>query len=183
MTALYCCTFVKKESNEQLLKTMQIFKLQKINQKHNTMSTIIEIEKPKIKEQEKLIYNPTVKKLPAHDAIFKIMRIELEEDYTRIDFVYNNVKYDWVQIEANSFIRPVGTKTCYTLVKAQGIPYAPKKYNFKSANETLYYTLYFPALPKNVKEIDIIEKELPHGNYFNFYGVSMERVRKELITI
>ena len=147
----------------------------------------IEIE-PKLKELqelEKLVYNPDVKKTPAIGNKLKIMRIELEENYTRIDFVYNNGKYGWVQIEPCCFIRPVGTDMCLTLVKAQGIPLAPQKRHFQNPNQIMYYTLYFPALPKGVAEIDIIEMEssTPGHNYFNFYGVSMEKVRTGIITV
>lgn len=143
------------------------------------------IEMPKIKELEKVVYNPFVKKLPAHDTDFKIMRIEVEENYTRVDFVYNNGKFAWVQIDPRSYIRPVGSETQYPLVKAQGIPLTPQRHFFTNVNETLYYTLYFAALPKSVKSIDIIEKEIntPGHHYFNFYGVSMERVRNEKIEV
>ena len=144
-----------------------------------------EIAMPKIKEIEKVIFSPKVKILPANDTDFKIMRIEIGENYTRIDFVYNNGRFDWVQIQPKSFIRPVGSKTCYPLIKVQGIPVAPNKHIFKTRNETLYYTLYFAAIPNNVKEIDIIEREInTYGhNYFNFYGVSMEKIMTEKIEV
>ncbi len=147
------------------------------------MTKIIEI--PKIKELEKVVYNPYVKKSPANETHVEIMRVVVEENYTRIDFVYNNGRFAWVQIDPNSFIRPVGSETCYPLIKAHGIPLCPQKHFFKNASEILYYTLYFAALPKSVRSIDIIEKEpniAPH-NYFNFYGVSMERVRTEKIEV
>jgi len=143
------------------------------------------IEMPKIKELEKVVYNPLVKKLPAHNTEFKIMRIELDENFTRIDFVYNNGKFGWVQIDPKSYIRPVGSEAQYPLIKAQGIPLAPKKHYFKKENEVIYYTLYFAALPKSVRAIDIIEKESNALGqyYFNFYRVSMERVRNEKIEV
>lgn len=143
------------------------------------------IEMPKIKELEKVVYNPKVKQLPAHDTDFKIMRIEIEENYTRIDFIYCNGRFAWVQIDPKSFIRPVGSQIKYPLIKAQGIPLTPRKHFFNNVNETLYYTLYFAALPQGVTEIDIIEKEVntPGHNFFNFYGVSMERVRKDRIEV
>lgn len=149
------------------------------------MQTLIEVESPKIKVKEKIIFSPTVKSNPSVTTDHKIMRIEMEEDYTRIDFVYNNGKYGWVQIQPESFIRPCGTETAYGLVKAQGIPLAPQKKYFSNPNQTLYYTLYFPALPKGVKEIDIIEKEsrVPGHNYFNFYGVSLEKIKKEILIV
>ncbi len=146
------------------------------------MSNIIEIEEPKKKVKEKVTYNPLIKRGPSPDTKLKIMRIEMEEDYTRIDFVYNNGKFAWVQIDPASFIRPVGSDLRLTLVKASGIPCMPNKKFFDNPNETLYYTLFFPALPKGTESIDIIEREAP-GTYFNFYGVSMERVRKETIPV
>ena len=140
---------------------------------------------PKLKELEKLIYNPEVKKMPGKQNKDKIMRIEMNEDYTRIDFVVVAGKFGWVDIEPETFIRPAGTKTRLGLLKAQGIPLAPGKHFFKNPKESLYYTLYFPALPENVREIDIIEMEasIPGTSYFNFYGVSMERVRKEVLIV
>jgi hypothetical protein len=33
--------------------------------------------------------------------------------------------------------------------------------------------LIFPALPKNVKQIDVIEK-LAEGSYFNFFNVALQ---------
>ena len=147
------------------------------------MTKVIEI--PKIKELEKVVYNPFVKAPPKHVSEFKIMRIETVENYTRIDFVYCNGRYAWVQIDPNSFIRPVGSDVKYPLIKAQGIPLAPQKHFFRTANEIFYYTLYFAALPKSVKSIDIIEKEVEglRHNYFNFYGVSMEIVNKQAIEV
>ncbi len=144
---------------------------------------MIEIEELKTKEKEKQIYNPEIKIINVNDTSLKVMRVELEEDYTRIDFVFNNGNSGWVQIDPNSFIRPVGSEIHLRLVKAAGIPLAPQKYFFTKVNQTIYYTLYFPAVPKTVKEIDIIEKETPGGNWFNFYGVSMEKVRTEKIII
>ena len=150
------------------------------------MSTIIEIETPKIKEQEKIIFNPRIEKRDFTDTKLKIMRLEKEEEYTRIDFVYYPPKYyvngGWVQMDSGCFIRPCGTSDRYTLVKAQNIPYAPNKHHFKSVNDILYYTLFFPGLPKGTESIDIIEKEAP-GTYFNFYGVSMSKVRMERLVV
>lgn len=146
---------------------------------------IIEISKPKIKEREKQIFNPKVKQLPSRDTSFKIMRIVIDENYTRIDFVYNNGRFEWVQIDPKSFIRPAGSDVSYPLIKAVGIPLTPKRHVFKTAKETLYYTLYFAALPKSVKVIDIIEKEIhtPGHHYFNFYGVSMEKIKSKKIEV
>ena len=143
------------------------------------------IELPKVKELEKVVYNPHVKSNPCDDNELKIMRIETENNYTRIDFVYNNGNFGWVQMNSKCFIRPLGSQLQYSLIKTQGIPIAPNKHYFSKTNQTLYYTLYFAAIPQNVKVIDIIEKEIDTAghNFFNFYGVSMKTVRTKQIVV
>ena len=97
---------------------------------------------------------------------------------TRIDFVYRSTpKYvngGWVQIDQETFIRPVNTAIRLTLVQAVNNPITPKKYWFKKAGQCLFYTLCFPKLPDDVVAIDIIEREAARPyNFFNFYGVSL----------
>lgn len=139
------------------------------------------ILKPKIKEFEKVVYNPIVK----HQAVScpEILRINIEDNLTRIDFIYYAKSYyengGWVQIDRNSFIRPVGSNLKLGMVKVANITIAPAKHWFKSTKDILCYTLYFPPVPKGTKQIDIIEKGASVGTWFNFYGVSMERVRTE----
>ena len=155
----------------------------------NENQTLVElpVRKSKLIELDKFVYNPFVKSPPCSDSKHKIMRIEIDENLTRIDFVYvpppEYQNGSWVEIDRNSFIRPVGTKHILSLVRAVGIPYAPRKHYFKSNKETLYYTLYFPALTKDVKEIDIIEKEIHDGTLFNFYGVSVQKIKQEVLRV
>ncbi len=149
------------------------------------MEKIKEIEKPKVKELERLIYNPIVKHSPFQNL--ETMRIEIDPEFTRIDFIYYAcniyVNGGWVRILRDTFIRPSGSKTCLKLVNAINIPIAPKKHWFKSTKDLLCYTLIFPALPKGTKSIDIIENETPGGSWFNFYGVSMETVRSQKLIV
>ncbi len=145
------------------------------------MTKIIEV--PKIKKLKNSVYNPEIKTIPMDETKLKVLRIELNEDYTRIDFVGNNEQFGWVQIDPNSFIRPTKTKSCHRLVKAEGIAIAPQKHFFNRANQTFYFTLYFPAIPKNIKEIDIIEQENSNDSYFNFYGVSIEKIQSQTIKV
>ena len=144
------------------------------------------IEAPYTEKKEKPIYNPTVE--VRNDADIDIMRIVQEEELTRIDFAYRSspkyIKGGWVQIDRETFIRPVNTGMRLTLVQAVNIPIAPKKHWFKMVGEYLYYTLYFPKLPDGVVAIDIIEREAarPH-NFFNFYGVSLEIIARGVIMV
>ena len=107
-----------------------------------------------------------------HNAKHRIKSIELHENYTRIDFIFRAPNYyvngGWIQIDRNCFIRESGTKQQFSLVHAHNITLAPNKVFFKHCGQRHEYSLFFPALPKHVKCIDIIEKEAP-GTYFNFY--------------
>jgi len=146
----------------------------------------IVIEEPYTEKEVRPVYNPDIEF--QNNSNIDIMRIVQEDELTRIDFVYcASLKYvngGWVQIEPECFIRPINTGMRLTMVQAVNIPVAPSKHWFKRAGEYLYYTLYFPKLPNDVVTIDIIEREAarPH-NYFNFYGVSLERIAKEIIMI
>ncbi len=104
-----------------------------------------------------------------------------EGELTVIHFVTRPCqKYNcawWVNIRPEIFIRPVGTKDVLWLVYAFNIPTAPDKYFFKHRYEELRFTLFFPALPKDITHIDIIEsicKQVEHP--FNFYNVSMQTI-------
>ena len=106
----------------------------------------------------------------------RIKCIEATDDHTRIDFIYkSSMIYDnggWIQMDPDSYIQPIGSSTKYKLVKSIGVPLTPLKHYFKRQGEYYPYTLIFPALPKDTKAIDIIEKLAP-GSYFNFYNVSV----------
>jgi hypothetical protein len=138
------------------------------------------------KEKEHVVFKPLVKHQVSTSA--EILRIENDPNFTRIDFiVYASPIYvngGWVQMYSQSFIRPVGSNLCLTLVKAVNIPIAPTKHFFKGKKDFLCYTLVFPALPEGTKSIDIIEKEIPGDNtWFNFYGVSMDKVKSERLVV
>jgi len=137
------------------------------------------------KKLSELIFNPWIRKRTLRNI--QVLRLELDEKFTRIDFAYlSGTKYingGWVQIHDSCFIKPVNSDLKLSLIKAVNIPLAPKKHFFKTTKDCLYYTLYFPPLPINTKEIDIIEMETNDSNYFNFYGVSVERIKKEVINV
>lgn len=135
---------------------------------------------------EKLVFSPMVR----HKVVTNIdvLRIELEENYTRIDFIcYARISqfrsFAWISICHDTFIRPVGIEQKLSLIKAVNIPCEPQKHFFKNEKDFLCYTLYFPPLPKDVKTIDIIEKEINGGNWFNFYGVSVQKIKQEVLIV
>lgn len=150
----------------------------KIQINEETRETIL------IDTQISIIKSPTAEYVP--DSNVGIETINLDEDYTRIDFVYISPKEypngGWVQIDGASYIRPVGSEKRYKLIRAINIPLAPNKHFFKNCGQVLKYTLLFPALPKNTKQIDIVEKLEP-GSYFNFFRVDVTHGQPLLINI
>jgi hypothetical protein len=115
-----------------------------------------------------------------------IEKISLEDDFTRIDFVYIAPKQysngGWIQIDSGCYIKPIGSEVRLRMIRAINIPLAPSKYYFKSKGQVHHYSLLFPALPKSVKFIDIIEK-LAEGTYFNFFKVALQHQEPKLIRI
>ena len=112
--------------------------------------------------------------------------ITVDQNYTRIDFIYIAPKKypngGWVTIDRNSYIQACGLSKKYYLIKAINIPINPDKHYFKKCGQVLQFTLLFPAIPKSVTEIDIIEQLAP-GNYFNFFRVSLTHNQALLINI
>ena len=121
------------------------------------------------------LFNPS---LYGRNTSAKIQTIDLNEEYTRIDFKYNSsqeyINGGWIQMERNSFIRDTLSKRTYPLLFALNITIAPEKFHFLRKGQAHTYTLVFPALPKSTKAIDIIEKEAP-GNYFNYFNIEYQR--------
>ena len=115
-----------------------------------------------------------------------IEKITLDDDFTRIDFVYiapkKYVNGGWIQIDPRCYIRPIGYDICFKIIKAINIPIAPSKYYFKCKGQVHQFTLLFPTLPKIVKQIDIIER-LAEGSYFNFFRVALQHNEPTLIGI
>ncbi len=106
-----------------------------------------------------------------------IERIILHTNYTHVDFVYiASKKYlngGWIQLHQDCFLRPSGTEIEYKMIEAIAIPIAPSKLHFNAPGQVHHYSLVFPALPKNIEYIDVIEKK-EKGTFFNFYGIALQ---------
>lgn len=139
---------------------------------------MVEVYRETKVEKTVKLYNPAALDFKSDH---RLKSIEFSEEYTRIEFIYrSSMIWDnggWIQMESNAFIRPVGSTMKYRLLKAEGIPIAPMKHYFKRQGEYHTYTLIFPALPSNTRQIDIIEREA-QGNYFNFYGIDYSKWMK-----
>jgi hypothetical protein len=106
-----------------------------------------------------------------------IERIITHENYTQVDFVYiASKKYlngGWIQLHPDCFIRPSGTEIEYKMIEAIAIPIAPSKLHFNAPGQVHHYSLLFPAIPKDIEYIDVIEKKAK-GTFFNFYSVALQ---------
>lgn len=147
----------------------------KLKYMDTNIEKLIELDLNESKSGTIKLYNPNGMDFTKS---LRIKCIEANEEYTRIDFIYQSSRiYEnggWIQMEADAYIQPKGSSTKYRLVRAIGIPISPIKHYFKRQGEFHPYTLIFPALPKDTKSIDIIEKLAP-GTYFNFYNVDYSK--------
>jgi len=110
----------------------------------------------------------------------KVEKVELSYEYTRIDIIhYADPKYisgGWVHIRPETFIRPSGSSERLGLLNVINVPIARAKHYYRHVNDRIAFSLFFPALPKNVKTIDMIEKLNGGENYFNIYGIRIRDI-------
>jgi hypothetical protein len=122
---------------------------------------------PEIKEAQKS--NPT------------LLRILLSEQFTQIDFGYAApwmyIKGGWIDIAPNTYIRKVDSKEKFKLINALNIPISPERHDFETKSDWKVFSLFFEPLPIKDCVIEIIEKENPNENNFNYYGISLEDVK------
>lgn len=144
-----------------------------------------ETQEELLKEIEPKVFKNPISQYTPNEHM-GIEKISLDDEFTRIDFVYiapkQYVNGGWIQMDSGCFIRPIGSEIRYKMVQAINIPIAPAKYHFKSKGQVHHFTLLFPPLPKNVKYIDIIER-LAEGTYFNFFRVALQHNEPTLIRI
>ena len=144
------------------------------------------IKNPKVKiNPDPITYNPDMVWYSTESL--KILRIETNENYTKIDFVhYADRKYlngGWVRINRNTYIRPVKTDIKLSLIKVINIPVSPATHYYKSKKDCLFFTLFFPPLPAGIQKIDIIEESIDRHKRFRFYEVSVVKIRTEALMI
>jgi len=110
----------------------------------------------------------------------KILRVLMGTEYIKIDFGYIAPWiYDrggWINIAPYTYIQVQGSKKKYVLKEAINIPLAPKQFEFESTEDWRVFSLLFEPIPIKDCIIDIIEKEEPNYDDFNFYNVKLENV-------
>jgi hypothetical protein len=110
-----------------------------------------------------------------------ILRILLSEQFTQIDFGYAApwmyIKGGWIDIAPQTYIRKVDSKEKFKLINALNIPISPERHDFETKSDWKVFSLFFEPIPIKDCVIEIIEKENPNENNFNYYGISLEDVK------
>ena len=110
-----------------------------------------------------------------------ILRILLSEQFTQIDFGYAApwmyIKGGWIDIAQQTYIRKVDSKEKFKLINALNIPISPERHDFETKSDWKVFSLFFEPIPIKDCVIEIIEKENPNENNFNYYGISLEDVK------
>ena len=110
----------------------------------------------------------------------EMLRLILCKDYLQLDFGYAApwiyARGGWIHIASNTYARVHGSEKQYKLIDAKNIPFAPKRFKFQSTADWTVFTLYFEPIPIKDCIIDIIEKEKPSPNDFNYYNITLQEI-------
>ena len=90
-----------------------------------------------------------------------IEKVDFYSDATIVKLKYDNNygRAGWIQLSRACKLKAYPSGQTYTLISAEGIPYAPTKHHFSSEKETLTFTCRFPAVPAGTTSIDWIEED------------------------
>lgn len=120
------------------------------------------------------VYNPTINK--TDETTLTIDKIELTSTSTIIYCTHTAPegyeKGGWVRIEPSIFLKESYGNRRYKLLKAEGVPLSPNRFNYSYSGQTLSFRLVFPKIDSDIDLVDLIE--CPNdNNCFNFYGVKI----------
>jgi hypothetical protein len=120
------------------------------------------------------VYNPSF--LSTDEASLTIDKIELGSYNTIIYCTHKSPDYynkgGWVRIQPEIILKDSYGNRRYKLLKAEGIPLYPDKFNYSYSGQTLSFRLIFPKLASDIKRIDMIEC-VNDKNCFNVYGLKI----------
>lgn len=130
-------------------------------------------------KSDKILYHEP--KCRTENDNLKLLRVTLTNEHSKFDFGYQATDYytrgGWVKISKDTFVRVQKTGLKYILTKADNIPIAPYKHNFKTTKDWLYFSLYFPPLPIKSGFIDLIEAEPGEKTDFNFWNIELDKTK------
>lgn len=129
-------TQVNKESNYT-----QIEKKEKLN---SAKMPDIRVSEPYVQEQS--------------DEHANIKAVIVNDNYTIVSIqIVPNEDETWITIDENTYIEANNKR--FKMIDASGIPISPEKMYGLSAGEIVTFYLTFPPIPKDTKEINIIEED------------------------
>ncbi|WP_102406973.1 S1C family serine protease [Parabacteroides bouchesdurhonensis] len=108
-----------------------------------------------------------------NNGALKITQVQVSDNYTKIKFEYTNLYASdgWCSIDPSAYIISNDTGKKYSMIRAEGIPTSPQAHYFSRQYEKLYFTLIFPALPKNTAQFSFIETE---DSEWRFYNIKLQ---------
>ncbi len=121
-----------------------------------------------------IITNPSI--ISSDNYSLNIDKIELTENYTILYCThtapdnYNNG--GWIRIEPSIILKETYGTRKYKLLKAEGVPLSPNKFNYSYSGQKLTFRLIFPKVAYDISLIDMIECQ-DNRNCFNFYGIKI----------
>jgi len=117
------------------------------------------------------------------DPTTVISKIEQTPKYTLVTFEHTQRGEGWISLSKSIYLQNADGDQMYKFIKADGIPLSPEKKTLKGDEGKFTFKVYFEKVPSSVKTINIIERAIPRnepGNYFNYFGVSMDKTGKAL---
>ncbi|UCG27512.1 MAG: hypothetical protein JSV24_11150, partial [Bacteroidales bacterium] len=107
------------------------------------------------------------------DESVQIIKIEIDDIFTIIDFVYVNLEEDvWICADKNFYIQPSNSNERKYMIMAKEITLCPDRIKLNADDEDFEFQLYFPAIDTSLRKIDVIEKPV---SGFNFFGVWLDK--------
>jgi hypothetical protein len=103
------------------------------------------------------IFERPIYSLSSHPTL-EILSIDNWEDQTVIHLMLRNERYGATFcIDSNTVLRNSLGEEEYKLIRLEGIPCCPDNYRFNSVGERILFDLVFPALPGDIRYIDLLE--------------------------
>ena len=101
---------------------------------------------------------------------FHIDKVEITSDSTFVYCSYFSEANSWANISSETYLEDVNSGYKYTILKSEGLPFAPTVKNFES-EEQLIIKLSFPCLKGDLTILNLVEN--PLGGGFNIYGIDL----------
>ncbi|MGE5356036.1 MAG: tetratricopeptide repeat protein [Deltaproteobacteria bacterium] len=110
-----------------------------------------------------------------------VVKIEFKENETVFYMsIVNRIKEGgWFCVDKNVKITSADLKNDIKMLRSENIPNCPTTHQFTKINESKNFKLFFPPIPPNIKEIDLIED--CSDNCFFIKGVVLDQVLNDEI--